>query len=141
MVWWIWVLIGFLLLGLELAATTLHLAFFGIGALIVGLIVALGYDGPLWVELLMFTGISVLLLLFRRPILNLFRSKEEDKQIDTLVGEVAIAIDELAPNTIGRAELRGATWSARNISERMLARGERCLVARVEGLTIHVTAP
>jgi inner membrane protein len=140
MVWWIWVLIGFLLLGLELATTTLHLAFFGIGALIVGLIVLFGFDGPLWVELLMFTGISVLLLLFRRPLLNMFRSGSEDKAIDTLVGEVAIVVDEMAPNSIGRAELRGATWTARNISERILARGERCLVARVEGLTIHITA-
>ena len=141
MAWWVWVLIGFLLMGLELAATTLHLAFFGIGALIVGTIVGLGYHGELWTQLLMFTVISVLLLLFRRPLLKVMKYTPESKEMDTLVGEVAIVVDEMQPDALGRAELRGSTWSARNAGERPLARGERAHVARVEGLTLYVKAP
>jgi membrane protein implicated in regulation of membrane protease activity len=34
--------------------------------------------------------------------------------------------------------MRGTSWSARNIGEKSLARGERCKVERVEGLTIYV---
>jgi membrane protein implicated in regulation of membrane protease activity len=105
------------------------------------LIVALGYDGPLWTQLLMFTVISVLLLLFRRPLLKLMKYSPESKEMDTLVGEVAFVLDEMEPNAIGRAELRGAAWSARNTGERPLSRGERVQVTRVEGLTLHVKAP
>ena len=38
----------------------------------------------------------------------------------------------------GKAELRGSSWSARNESERVIHKGERCLVHQVEGLTLSV---
>jgi membrane protein implicated in regulation of membrane protease activity len=138
MTWWVWVLIGFALLGLELAATTLHLAFFGIGALILGAVVGLGYDGPLWTQLLMFTVVSVLLLLFRQPLLKAMKYGPDAKNVDSLVGETALVLEEMAPNALGRAELRGSAWSARNIGDRPLVRGERAQVASVEGLTLCV---
>lgn len=141
MEWWIWILLGFLLLGLELLSTTLHLAFFGIGAIIVGFAVAVGLDVPLWAELLLFTGSSVALLLFRQPLLRLFRTGQEDRHIDDMIGEIAIAREEIAPNNTGKAELRGALWNARNISDRPLNAGERCPVVRVEGVNLIITAP
>jgi membrane protein implicated in regulation of membrane protease activity len=36
--------------------------------------------------------------------------------------------------------MRGTTWSARNIGETVLNRGQRCVVAGVDGLVIHVRA-
>lgn len=138
MKWWIWVLVGFSLLALELTTTTLHLAFFGIGALIVGMLVSLHAGGPLWLQLLLFTAISVILLLFRRPLLQLFRNPEESKEIDSISGEVALVLENMDVNALGRAELRGSAWSARNVGDRPLTRGERCMVTKVEGLTLLV---
>lgn len=138
MEWWIWVLLGFVLLGLELLSTTLHLAFFGIGALMVGFGVALGLDVPLWAELLLFTASSVGLLLFRQPVLRLFRTGQEDRRIDDMVGEIAIVREEMPVNAIGKAELRGSLWTARNIADRPLLVGERCTVVRIEGLTLFI---
>lgn len=140
MEWWIWILIGFLLLGLELLSTTLHLAFFGIGALLVGLAVALGMDAPLWAELLVFTASSVSLLLFRKPVLRLFRTGQEDRHIDDMVGETAIAREDIPVNGIGKAELRGSLWTARNVGDRSLSAGERCPVIKIEGLTLFITS-
>jgi membrane protein implicated in regulation of membrane protease activity len=34
--------------------------------------------------------------------------------------------------------MRGASWTARNVGEKSLARGERCTVERIEGLTIFI---
>ncbi|HUF19086.1 MAG TPA: NfeD family protein [Thermoanaerobaculia bacterium] len=140
MEWWIWILVGFLLLGLELLSTTLHLAFFGIGALLVGLAIALGLDVPLWAELLLFTAASVGLLLFRQPVLRLFRTGQEDRRIDDMVGETAVVRDEIAVNALGRAELRGTLWTARNMADRPLVPGERCTVVKIEGLTLFITS-
>jgi len=140
MKWWIWVLIGFLLLALELTTTTLHLAFFGIGALVVGLLVSLHMGGPLWLQVLLFTAISVTLLLFRRHLLQLIKNPEESKEIDNMVGETAVAMEDIVVGGLGRAELRGASWTARNAGDRDLIKSERCTVVRIEGLVLCLTA-
>ena len=53
-------------------------------------------------------------------------------------GEVGTLAQELPPGGVGKVELRGTSWSAKNTSEVALKRGERCVVVRVEGLTLFV---
>jgi inner membrane protein len=77
------------------------------------------------------------LWLFRERLLQSTHQDSPD-QVDTLVGETAVITEEIPSRGIGKAEMRGASWSARNIGEKSLARGERCKVERVEGLTIYV---
>src|SRR5689334_4897483 len=111
MVWWIWVVLGFILLALEFAATTLHVAFFAIGAFIVGILVAFGLDIPLWGQILIFIASSLFAFFFLRPIAVRKLKLDQKKVVDSLVGEQATAMEEIAPQAIGRAELRGSTWS------------------------------
>ena len=49
-------------------------------------------------------------------------------------------LETLPLNAMGKAEMRGTSWTARNIGEKPLARGERCTVERIEGLTIFIRA-
>jgi membrane protein implicated in regulation of membrane protease activity len=44
----------------------------------------------------------------------------------------------LAPGEVGKVELRGSSWSARNVSETALTPGARCRVLAVEGLMLKV---
>jgi hypothetical protein len=60
--------------------------------------------------------------------------------MDTLEGELAIPMDDLAPGAVGKAELRGTSWTAQNADDRPLAKGQRCRVVRVEGLTLFIRA-
>ncbi|HEV7242481.1 MAG TPA: NfeD family protein [Thermoanaerobaculia bacterium] len=140
MAWWIWVLIGFALLALELTAVSLHVGFFAIGAFVVGILVALGIDLPLWAQVLVFTSVSVFSFLFLRPIVVRKLKLDQKRVVDTLVGEQATAMEEIPVQGLGKAEMRGTTWSARNIGETVLNRGQRCVVMAVEGLVIHVRA-
>ncbi len=140
MSWWIWVLIALLLLTIEFFSTTMHIGLFAVGALVVAILVALPLGIPLWGQLVLFTAISIVTLYFVRPVLVRKFGLHEKKSIDTLVGEQAWALDEILPSSLGRAELRGTTWSARNIGDAALVRGQRCVVAHVDGLTIHVRA-
>jgi len=140
MTWWIWILIGVALLAVEFASTTAHIGLFAVGAFVVAILVALGLDIPLWGQLVIFTGVSIVALLFVRPWLVRKLRLSETKTVDSLVGEQAVTLDEIGPSGIGKAEMRGSTWSARNVGETALARGQRCVVAAVEGLVIHVRA-
>ena len=141
MTWWIWILLGFALLGLELATTSLQIGFFGGGAIAVGLLVALGVGGPLWVQLILFTVISVSSLFFlRQRMLHLLGLGTPAKEIDTMIGEIAIASDEIAPGATGKAELRGTSWNARNESGATIHAGALCIVTKLDSLTLIVKA-
>lgn len=140
MLWWVWILLGFLLLLTELLTPGgLYLLFFGIAAIIVGLMAGLDLIGPPWMQWLSFSILSVLALsLFRRPLLRRLRPATQGIEVDSLVGQTAIALDDIAVDAVGRAELRGSAWSARNVGGNLLARGQRCTVEKVDGLMLLV---
>lgn len=140
MAWWIWVLIGLLLLAVEFASSTMHVGLFAVGAFTVAILVGAGVDVPLWGQLVIFTAVSLLALVFLRPTIVRRLKLDERKVVDSLVGEQALALDDIAPAGIGKAEMRGTTWSARNVGETSLIRGQRCVVTSVEGLMIHIRA-
>jgi hypothetical protein len=141
MAWWIWVLGGLVLLLGEVATPGgFFIIFFGAGAILVGALKALGWSGPGWAEWLVFTVLSVAsLALFREPLMRRFNLKA-GKPVDQLAGERALVTEDVTPGGVGKAEMRGATWTARTSGEVALARGQRCLVERVEGLTIWLRA-
>ena len=138
--WWIWTLIGFFFLALEFVSTTMHSAFFAAGAFLVAILVAAHVGGPLWAQLLVFTLFSMITLLLLRPLIVKRLNLSVTKVVDTMVGEQAILMDDLPPAGLGKAEMRGSTWNARNIGETLLSRGQRATVERVEGLVLHIRA-
>jgi len=143
MSWWVWLLVGMGLLGLELLTPGgFFVMFFGLAALVVGLLVRLGLGGPDWVQWLLFSVLAILsLLLFRRRIIEYFSSAQgRSVGVETLVGDTAVLLDDLGPGTVGKAELRGTAWSVRSEDARMLSRGQRCRVEKVEGLMLWVRA-
>jgi inner membrane protein len=143
MVWWLWLVLGLLLAGLELLTPGgFFLIFFGTAALAIGVLAGLDLAGPIWLQWLLFSVLSVIsLLFFRNPLLaRMRRGTEASSTIDSLVGEIATPLEDIRPDAIGRAELRGTTWTARNGDPRPVARGQRCLVQRVDGLMIWIRA-
>lgn len=137
MAWWIWILFGLLLLVLEmLTPGGLFALFFGLSALGVAIMAALGL-GPAWLQWLVFAALGVaLLLLLRSRIEERLRGKRVP--VDSLVGEVAVALADLPAGGTGKAELRGTTWECRNAADRPVARGARCRVEKVDGLTLWI---
>ena len=138
--WWIWFLIGILLLLAEfVSAGGFFLFFFGVGALAVALVSAAGIHLPLRLELLLFLGLSISSLFLLRKRLRLrFDRSIPDKEVDRIENDSAVALEEIAVDGTGKAELRGATWNARNAGSRPISRNERCRVTRVEGLTLWI---
>jgi membrane protein implicated in regulation of membrane protease activity len=143
MTWWVWVLAGLVLLGLELATPGgFFIAFFGVGALVVGALVGAGVVEPVWLQWLLFSILSIVsLLLFRKPLLEWMKRREPSRPaVDTLVGEEAVLTEDLPVGGVGKAELRGTSWTVRSRAGSPLARGRRCRVEQVDGLTLWVQA-
>ena len=114
--WWHWLVLGLVLVVSELATPGgFYIVFFGVGALVVGVLAGFDMAGPVWTQLLLFSFISIMsIVLFRRRLLRMFQTETQAPTPDQLVGQVAVAVEDLAPGAMGRVELRGAAWSARN---------------------------
>lgn len=138
MEWWIWLVAGIaLMLGELLTPGGFYLIFFGVGGVAAGLAAALGVSS-LTAQVVVFLAVSMgALFFFRRPMLERLR-KGQPAAHGELTGEVAVPMGEIAVEAVGQAELRGTVWSARNVGIRPLAAGERCVVKRVDGLTIYL---
>jgi inner membrane protein len=141
MLWWYWVTLGLILAMLELAVpTNFFLLFFGIGGIVVGFLSLGGLTGPAWVQWLLFTVISMLsVVFFRGPLMRRFhRDDWMRRPVDALTEDIATTLEDIAPGSIGRVELRGTNWSARNVGAGVLSKGQRCAVQRVDGLTLYI---
>jgi membrane protein implicated in regulation of membrane protease activity len=141
MPWWGWVVVGVLLLGTELLVPAdFWLVFIGVAAIAVGLatgvLPGLSVTGQ-WALFGLFAALS--LVFFRRLVRRRFVERPATGRVDdTLVGEAGRTLEALAPGAVGRVELRGSTWSARNAGEAAIPPDARVRVERVEGLTLHV---
>jgi len=141
MYWWHWAVLGIALAALEiLTPGGFYLLFFGVGGLAVALLTVLGVGGPLWLQVLLFSLFSIVsVALFRNPLLRLMQRKTlQNTRADALIGELAIPAADIEPGAVGRAELRGTTWTARNRSTGTIPAGCRCKVVQVDGLIIAI---
>lgn len=138
--WWMWFLFGLFLLLVEfLTPGAFYQLFFGVGAIAVGVLQAAGIQMSLPVQGVLFLVISLgALLLLRKPLREKLCRAEPGKPVDSLEGETAVALEDIAVDGIGKAELRGTAWNARNVGDSPISRSQRCRVERVDGLTLWV---
>lgn len=138
MAWWLWATVGIALLVVEMVTPGgLFALFFGIAALAVGALEAVGVAGPAWLQWLLFAALSLVLVTVVRGRMRGALAARHGP-VDALVGETAVLLEDLPPQGVARAELRGAPWEARSAVGALLVRGQRCRVERVEGLTLWI---
>jgi membrane protein implicated in regulation of membrane protease activity len=143
MVWWYWMFLGLVLLGVEMATPGgFYILFFGLAALAVGTVVGVGLVEAEWLQWLLFSGVAILsLLVFRGPLLAWIKTRDKElPTVDSMVGESALLLEDLGPSGTGKVELHGTTWTAHNAGAALLKKGQRCKVERVEGLALWITA-
>jgi membrane protein implicated in regulation of membrane protease activity len=133
-----WLALGLVLLVVELATPgVFFVMFFGLGAITVGVFQGLGLFGSALTQWFVFTVLSIIYVLaFRGRIQQEIDSRPAN--IDTLVGELAVPRERILPGQVGRVDLRGSLWSARNAAHHAIETGQRCRVTAVDGLTVYV---
>ncbi len=139
MAWWIWIVVGAALLAAEvIIAADFYLVFFGIAAVLLGLLGLLGVGLPPWSQFLLFAALAVSGLVFYRGRWKRRLLTADRPMGPELVGESAVAREAIAPGGRGQVRLRGATWEARNEGAAAIAAGDHCVVVRVEGVALFV---
>lgn len=134
-----WLAGGLVLMVAELVTPSgFFIMFFGLGALTVGTLARLGVADAWWLQWLLFTVFSLgYLLLFREQLERRFQVPPPP-DVDSLVGVLATPQGAIEPGAVGRVEVRGSSWSARNVAAVAITTGQRCTVVSVDGLLLAV---
>ena len=101
--WWHWLVIGLILVALEMAASGgFYVIFFGIAALAIAGLHVLDWAGPIWLQLVLFSSISIVsLLFFRGPLLKWMQLDGPGKDVDSLVGDIAVPLEDIPAGAVG----------------------------------------
>ena len=136
----IWLVILIILVLIEIATMALTTIWFAAGALVA--IIAALLDVQIWLQVVLFLGVSVVLFIFTRPLLLKYMKKGHTKtNVDSLVGMEAVvtqSIDNLKAE--GKVEVRGMEWTARTRENGVLIPKDTIVqVQAIEGVKLIVS--
>jgi membrane protein implicated in regulation of membrane protease activity len=140
MPWWGWMIIGALLLGSELLGVdaAFYLVFIGIAAMITGLIELGGAGLEPWMQWIVFSIISVVLMvIFRKKLYAMLRGEGVGYETGP-AGEIVTVEQGLEPGESGRMSYRGTDWTIVNDGDQAIAAGQRVRISRVDGLKLNL---
>ena len=146
MLWWHWSILGFSLVGVEILTLgglgNFYFLFFGVAALLVSGLTWAGLAEADWLQWFLFAILGVISLFVMKKPLQANRSLDgqEEPDVDSMIGELATVLEPLPPQAVGKVELRGSTWNARNAGTTLLEKQTLAKIVRVDGLTLWIQA-
>ncbi len=143
MPWWVWLVMGIGLLGVEMFVidAQFYLVFIGLSAAVVGLLGLVGVDLPNWAQWLIFAALAIAAMFgFRRRLYEMVRHRGGRVDERLTVGDRVMIHARLEPGQSGRVDYRGSTWTARNMGSQAIEAGREAVIAQIDGLTLHVKA-
>ena len=135
----VWLVLLVVLLAIEAVTLGLTTIWFAGGSLVAFLAAVLHAGLP--VQVVLFFGVSFVLLFFTRPIaLKHFNVDRIKTNAESLIGENAIVLEEI--NNIqgcGRVQVKGQEWAARSTEDsKTVAAGQLVKIQRIEGVKLIV---
>src|SRR4029434_3427693 len=105
MEWWMWFVLGFALLMLEMATPGgFYFIFFGASAFVVALLDLIGITESAWFEWMLFSIFAAgATTLVRHRMTSRFGPRMPSGEVDTLIGEVATTLEGIQPGSVGKA--------------------------------------
>ena len=130
-----WLALLILLVLIELATMGLTTIWFAAGALVATIAAACG--APVLVQVILFLVVSVLMLVFTRPVaMRYFNVGRAKTNVDSMLGERG-RIDNL--HSCGQVTLKGMEWSARSQeTEGTIEEGTVVIVKKIDGVKLIV---
>lgn len=135
----VWLVVLIVTIAIEVGTLGLTSIWFAGGAL-AALIVAV-FSLPVWLQILIFFVVSLLLLVFTRPIaVKYFNRDRVRTNVESMVGRQAIVISEIDNlQGIGQVTVGGQEWSARSEDDKVnMAVGTVVVVVAVSGVKLIV---
>ena len=141
---WIWLILGALLILSEFFITGVVAIFFGVGAILVGLLTALGLLTGLPEQIVVFAVLSVAALLFARERIKVwFHGKvserwDGDRDLIASRGQ-RVTVTRAFEGGFGRVNLSGADWKAESIDGDH-PKGATVWVIGHQGITLTISS-
>lgn len=138
----VWLIIGILLVFSEFLIPGLVIGFFGIGAILTGLLTWLGITVSIHTQLLSFTLTSLLMLIFLRKYFSrVFQGKEvegtEGVNFNIQIGKIIPVTELIEPGEVGgRVRYQGTIWKAK--ANERIAPGESVVITGCDNITLLV---
>jgi len=135
--------VGMLLLAAELfiIEADFYLVFLGAAAILTGLAAFAAPELPQWMQWLTFAGLALVsMVFFRKRVYRLLRREVPDMGNDMLSEHLQLPVGLPVDGTC-RVELRGSTWTARNVGAVPIPPGVNVRIVGVDGVTLRVEAP
>lgn len=133
--WQIFSIIGFLFLIVEMFTPTYFSLNFAIAAFITALLAV--FYSNITALIIIFAGLSLVLLLFLRPILTSKVSKKEDRADEAYIGKIAKVKDTVTPDA-GIVTIYDERWNARSLNGELINTGESVKIVKIENLVMYV---
>lgn len=134
----IWLVIAALLVIVEIATMGLTTIWFAGGAIVAAL--AAIFEAHWLIQFLVFAVVSLVLLIFTRPIATKHLMKEQEKtNVESLVGQSALVTATI--NNIkgeGTVKINGLEWTARSKNETVIEEGSEVIIDSVSGVKLIV---
>jgi membrane protein implicated in regulation of membrane protease activity len=142
LLWWHWMVLGFVLVVAELAIPSFFLIWFGVGALIVGIVLVALPGLPFAWQILVWLACSVAFVVLWFKIFRPgFHKTRSGTAKGAAIGEVGLVTRDIRPQVTGQVRfqkpLLGADlWDS--MADEEIRVGERVRVLDVEGNTLKV---
>lgn len=141
--WWHWIVLGLCLSIAELAIPAFFIVWFGIGAIVVGLLLLMAPDLAIATQLLVWAVVSSILVGIWFRYLKPRTITAVGTSAANVTGEVGILVSDLCPNTRGQVRfqkpvLGSDLWEC--YADASIKAGERVRIVAVEGSFIKVEA-
>jgi membrane protein implicated in regulation of membrane protease activity len=139
MVWWLWIVIGIILISVEIfVPLDFFLIFIGLGFSLTGAIVYLEILTAEWMQWTLCAVISLGLYIGLKPkLIGKFSKNAPDRKED-YIGETVNILTEIPAGEIGKGALRGTTWQVRNNTANTLKINSNHLVNRTDGILLII---
>ena len=141
--WWTWIVGGIVLMLAELAITSFFVIWFGLGALLVGLLMLLMPELSLTAQLATWTlaSLAMVVLWFR-----VFKQSEHMTLVGSaegeVLGEIGLLVGAVAPFERGKVRFQRPLLGSEEwvcLADAAIAAGERVKVVAVEGSYLKVS--
>jgi len=133
-----WIICAVIFAVLEGIISGLVTIWFTIGGAAAALAAAVG--APVPAQIVVFFAVSIVLLIFTRPILvKKLKVGREKNYTEQLEGKPGLVVEEIKPFHSGQVKVRGIVWTAVGETDQFAAAaGDKVEIVRVEGVKLIV---
>jgi len=132
-----WILVAIVCGAIEIFTAGFWFLWLAIAGVVVALLVQFGLLPSLELQLLILALITLLLIIFTRPLVMKFvKSNDAVSNVKALIGQHGITISRIVPMQFGQVKVNGEIWTA--ISEEELEENTRIEVIGIDGVKLLV---